>query len=136
MPDTIFAEKVYATVKRIPKGRVATYGQIAEIIGQPGGARAVGNALHRNPYAPVVPCHRVVAADGSLAENFGCGGAEVQYERLKAEGVAFIGSSGSSGSRVDLAKCGIVIERHPLVAYAFHFAGIPYVAAEEGGVLC
>ena len=124
MADSTFAEKVYAAVKRIPKGRVATYGQIAEIIGQPGGARAVGNALHRNPYAPVVPCHRVVAADGALAENFGCGGAEVQYERLKAEGVAFSRYSRSSRysrnhsvsepHRVDLAKCGIVIERHPL----------------------
>ena len=130
MSDTIFAEKVYAAVKRIPKGRVATYGQIAEIIGQPGSARAVGNALHRNPYAPVVPCHRVVAADGSLAENFGCGGAEVQYERLKAEGVAFsrystfsrysrssrysIDHSVPESHRVDLAKCSIVIERHPL----------------------
>ena len=124
MPDTIFAEKVYAAVKRIPKGRVVTYGQIADIIGCSGGARAVGNALHRNPYAPIVPCHRVVAADGSLAENFGCGGIEVQYARLKEEGVVFSGYSRSSRyyrdysvsepHRVDLARCGIVIERHPL----------------------
>lgn len=96
-------------MKRIPKGRVATYGQIAEIIGCPGGARAVGNALHVNPYAPVVPCHRVVAADGSLADNFGCGGPSVQYDRLLAEEVAF-----DKSHRVDLARCGIVIERHPL----------------------
>lgn len=104
-----FAEKVYDAVKRIPKGRVATYGQIAEIIGCPGGTRAVGNALHVNPYAPVVPCHRVVAANGSLAEHFGAGGPRVQYERLEAEGVIFIDSL-----HVDLSKCGIVIESHPL----------------------
>lgn len=108
-----FAEKVYDAVSRIPKGRVATYGQIAEIIGCPGGSRAVGNALHVNPFAPVgpaqsaepvqsadsapaaqtrriVPCHRVVAADGSLAAHFGGGGPAVQYSRLAPEGVAFL----------------------------------------------
>ena len=105
---TPFAEKVYAVVRRIPRGRVATYGQVAEILGSAGSARAVGNALHVNPYAPEVPCHRVVAADGSLAANFGCGGPEVQRQRLLDEGVAF------TGSRVDLNRCGIVIERHPL----------------------
>lgn len=117
-----FAEKVYEAVTKIPAGRVATYGQIADIIGCPGGARAVGNALHVNPFAPrdefsseepltghaVVPCHRVVAADGGLAAHFGCGGPSVQYARLQAEGVTF------SGFCVDLVKCGIVIERHPL----------------------
>lgn len=85
-----FAERVYDAVKHIPQGRVATYGQIAEMIGSPGAARAVGNALHVNPFAPVVPCHRVVASDGSLAANFGCGGPAVQFERLKAEGVSFL----------------------------------------------
>lgn len=125
-----FSEKVYDAVTRIPSGRVATYGQIAEIIGCPGGARAVGNALHVNPYAPrdeyssegplvghdVVPCHRVVAADGSLAAHFGCGGPSVQYARLQAEGVAFcvMDNSVSAVPRVDLARCGIVVERHPL----------------------
>lgn len=108
-----FAERVYETVTRIPKGRVATYGQIAEIIGCPGGSRAVGNALHDNPYAPVVPCHRVVAANGSLAANFGDGGPSVQYERLLAEGVSFLDKD-SNPPRVDLTRCGIVIERHPL----------------------
>lgn len=118
-----FAEKVYDAVSRIPKGRVATYGQIAEIIGCPGGARAVGNALHVNPFAPVVPCHRVVAADGRLAANFGGGGPAVQYARLAPEGVVFLpqdfaACASQSGEnpilRVDLARCGIVIERHPL----------------------
>ena len=104
-----FAEKVYAAVKRIPRGRVATYGQIAEMIGCPGGSRAVGNALHVNPFAPVVPCHRVVSAGGSLAANFGGGGPALQYERLQAEGVTF-----TDPLHVDLSKCGIVIENHPL----------------------
>lgn len=105
-----FADRVYAAVKRIPKGRVATYGQIAEIIGCPGGSRAVGNALHVNPYSPVVPCHRVVAADGSLAAHFGAGGPLVQRERLEPEGAIFI----EGQLKVDLSRCGIVIERHPL----------------------
>lgn len=116
-----FAEKVYDAVSRIPKGRVATYGQIAEIIGCPGGSRAVGNALHVNPFAPVVPCHRVVTADGSLAVHFGGGGPTVQYSRLAPEGVAFLPASHLRPSadaapipRVDLSRSGIIIERHPL----------------------
>lgn len=104
-----FAEKVYGAVSRIPAGRVATYGQIAEMIGCPGGCRAVGQALHVNPFAPVVPCHRVVAADGSLSTNFGAGGPSVQFERLKAEGVTFLDSL-----HVDMSVCGIVMESHPL----------------------
>lgn len=115
-----FAERVYEAVTRIPEGYVATYGQIAEIIGCPGGSRAVGNALHVNPFAPVVPCHRVVAANGQLAAHFGGspGGPQVQYERLKAEGVAFWPPTGGPWCgqipRVDLEKCGITIESHPL----------------------
>ena len=104
-----FAAKVYEALRHIPEGRVATYGQIAEIIGCPGGSRAVGNALHVNPFAPAVPCHRVVAADGSLAANFGSGGPSVQRSRLAAEGVRFV-----DGTHVDLSGCGIVIEKHPL----------------------
>ena len=111
-----FAEKVYDAVRRIPKGRVATYGQIAEVIGCPGGSRSVGNALHVNPFAPVVPCHRVVASDGSLASNFAFGGPAGQYERLAAEGIPFLHTRSSAAycAKVDLAKSGIVIERHPL----------------------
>ena len=125
-----FAEKVYDAVRRIPKGRVATYGQIAEIIGCPGGSRAVGNALHVNPFAPIdnprhkpstnngltVPCHRVVAADGSIAANFAFGGPAGQYERLAAEGIPFLDTRESLAycPKVDRAKCGIIIERHPL----------------------
>lgn len=91
-----FREEVYATVRKINPGHVATYGEVAKMIGRPNAARAVGNALHMNPYewgSPNVPkelwvpCHRVVAADGSLAHNFGFGGCEEQKARLLAEGV-------------------------------------------------
>ena len=60
-----FAERVYAVCKRVPAGRVTTYKAIAEAMGLKA-YRAVGNALHRNPYSPIVPCHRVVKSDGSL----------------------------------------------------------------------
>lgn len=62
---TSFAEKVYALTRRIPRGRVSTYKEIARALGTEA-FRAVGQALRRNPYAPDVPCHRVVASDGSL----------------------------------------------------------------------
>lgn len=61
-----FAEKVYALTKKIPQGRVATYGQMAKILGKPKAGRLVGLALHRNPYAPLVPCHRVISSKGEL----------------------------------------------------------------------
>lgn len=60
-----FCQRVWAITSRIPRGQVATYGQIAKALGC-NGARAVGMALNRNPYAPEVPCHRVVGSDGRL----------------------------------------------------------------------
>ncbi|MBI4343739.1 MAG: MGMT family protein [Candidatus Omnitrophica bacterium] len=63
---TAFERKVYAAVRRIPRGQTRTYAWVARQIGKAGAARAVGNALNRNPYAPQVPCHRVVRSDGSL----------------------------------------------------------------------
>lgn len=60
-----FQSKVYAVVKKIPKGKTLTYKQVAEKIGQPGACRAVGNALNKN-YDPAIPCHRVVRSDGSM----------------------------------------------------------------------
>ncbi len=63
---TGFNERVLTAASTIPSGRVATYQHIARIIGHPRAYRAVGNALHRNPHPIVVPCHRVVASDGSL----------------------------------------------------------------------
>ena len=84
---TEFESAVYEAVKRIPEGKVSTYGQIAKLAGYPGAARAVGNALHRNPDETNVPCHRVVNASGGLAKSFGFGGPYEQKRRLMAEGV-------------------------------------------------
>ena len=92
------AKRIYEAVKRIPKGKVATYGQVAAMAGDPKMARAVGNALHKNPDPSTIPCHRVVNAAGELAGRFAFGGETVQAERLRAEGVEVI------GSRVDLKK--------------------------------
>ena len=65
-----FYNKVYETVKRIPKGRVATYGQIAALCGSPRAARIVGSALHHNPQPVVIPCHRVVNKEGRTAPGW------------------------------------------------------------------
>lgn len=82
-----FYDEVYEVVKRIPKGRVATYGQIARLLASPRASRAVGYALHFNPAPGVIPCHRVVNREGRLAPAFAFGGQEVQAQLLAAEGV-------------------------------------------------
>jgi len=84
-------------VQKIPKGKVATYGQIAQLAGL-ANARIVGWAMHGNTN-PQVPCHRVVKADGSIAENYAFGHWQEQKRRLQAEGVIF-----TSPKQVDLAK--------------------------------
>jgi len=81
---TRFEEQVYAVVRRIPKGQTRSYQWVAAHIGSPRGARAVGNALRRNPFAPKVPCHRVVRADGSLGGY--SGGLATKRALLRAEG--------------------------------------------------
>ncbi len=63
---TPFEQAVYRTVAAIPRGQTRSYGWVARRLGRPGAARAVGNALHGNPFAPRIPCHRVVKADGTL----------------------------------------------------------------------
>jgi methylated-DNA-[protein]-cysteine S-methyltransferase len=70
---TEFSKRVYEAVKTIPKGEVRTYGWVAEKIGKPGAARAVGNALNKNPFPIVVPCHRVIAKNslGGFAKGLG-----------------------------------------------------------------
>jgi methylated-DNA-[protein]-cysteine S-methyltransferase len=88
---TIFEQKVYSTVSKIPPGFVSTYSAIAAACGS-GSARAVGQALRKNPFAPQVPCHRVVRSDGSLGGFFGkSSGAALAKKRalLEAEGVEF-----------------------------------------------
>lgn len=85
-----FFEQVYETVKQIPEGRVASYGQIARLVGSPRKARFVGFAMHASPgMAGGVPCHRVVFKDGSLAPGFAFGGPDVQKDMLREEGVLF-----------------------------------------------
>jgi methylated-DNA-protein-cysteine methyltransferase-like protein len=79
-------EKVYAQVRKIPKGKVTTYKQITLATGI--NPRVVGNALHLNPH-PDVPCHRVVNVMGRIAPSFGLGGPAEQRERLEEEGVLF-----------------------------------------------
>lgn len=80
-------KRIYEAVKRIPRGKVATYRQVAALAGNEKMARAVGNALHRNPEPGVIPCHRVVNAKGELADAFAFGGEQIQEKLLQAEGV-------------------------------------------------
>ena len=82
-----FAERVYAAVRKIPEGKVATYAQIAELAGSPRAARAVGNALHANPDGIYTPCYRVVNAQGELAAAYVFGGPGWQKYYLEEEGV-------------------------------------------------
>ncbi len=82
-----FFERVYAAIRQIPRGKVATYGDIARLIGSPKSARQVGWALHSNPTPVANPCHRVVFADGSLSAGFAFGGRDAQRALLDAEGV-------------------------------------------------
>jgi O-6-methylguanine DNA methyltransferase len=95
------SKRIYEAVKKIPKGRVATYGQVAELAGDKKMARAVGNALHKNPDPDSIPCYRVVNAKGELAGAFAFGGAEVQAKLLEADGIEVV------GGKVDLEKYGI-----------------------------
>jgi methylated-DNA-protein-cysteine methyltransferase-like protein len=82
-----YREKVYELVRRIPKGRVTTYGEIAKKIHM--SPRTVGTALHLNPYEGEVPCHRVVNRDGRISPGFAFGGIGAQRKLLENEGIAF-----------------------------------------------
>lgn len=84
-PGMTFNQRVWALTARIPPGKVVTYGDLARALGSPGATRAVGNALNKNPYAPGVPCHRVVGSTGALT-GF-AGGLPKKERLLKAEGV-------------------------------------------------
>lgn len=96
-----FNERVWALTARIPPGKVTTYGEIARKLGTKA-YRAVGNALNKNPYAPDVPCHRVVGANGALT-GFGWGIAK-KREMLQREGVPI------HNDRVDLAQCFVTLD--------------------------
>jgi len=84
---TEFEREVLVTTFEIPRGKVSTYKRIAEKIGRPHAYRAVGNALHKNPLAPIVPCHRVLRSDGRLG-GYG-GGVNVKKRLLEEEGIPF-----------------------------------------------
>ena len=84
-----FFDRVHALVRRIPRGKVATYGQIAELLGAPRAARVVGWAMHGNPHGRRVPCHRVVQQGGSLSPNYCIGDPGRQRRLLTREGVSF-----------------------------------------------
>ncbi|MBE6750212.1 MAG: MGMT family protein [Ruminococcaceae bacterium] len=92
-------EKIYAVVCKIPKGNVATYGQVALLAGNPRWARVVGYALHNNPAPGVIPCHRVVNREGKTADAFVFGGGAVQRQMLENEGIVF-----ENDGRIDLNK--------------------------------
>lgn len=85
-----FFSRVYALVARIPRGRVATYGDIARMLGAPRAARIVGWAMHGNPHGARVPCHRVVQRGGSCSPNFRVGDPGAQRRLLEREGVRFL----------------------------------------------
>jgi methylated-DNA-[protein]-cysteine S-methyltransferase len=83
VPD--FHRRVYAVTRAIPPGRTMTYGEVAQALGEPGASRAVGQALGLNPFAPVVPCHRVLAAGGRSGGFSAEGGAATKLRMLEIE---------------------------------------------------
>lgn len=95
---TPFRERVYSLCRKIPKGKVVTYGQLARLAGKPGAARAVGMFMQNNPDVPQTPCHRVIAADGSLHGYSAGDGLSTKHKMLQSEGVVF------KGQKVDLTQ--------------------------------
>ena len=87
LKGTSFQLKVWAYLKKIPLGSVKTYTQVAKGIGKPLAIRAVANAIGKNPYAPRIPCHRVIRSDGSLGGYSGKGGIKTKKLLLKREGI-------------------------------------------------
>lgn len=83
-------EKIYKVVCQIPEGKVATYGMVATLAGNPRWSQVVGYALHSNPAPGVIPCHRVVNREGKTAAAFAFGGGDEQRRLLEAEGVTFL----------------------------------------------
>ncbi len=84
-----FFHMVYEVVKQIPYGKVATYGQVAKLVGKPKSARYVGYALHSNPSQSTIPCHRVVNRIGKVSSGFAFGGEQIHKQLLLNEGVQF-----------------------------------------------
>ena len=101
------SKRIYEAVKKIPRGKVATYGQVAQMAGDRKMARAVGNALHKNPDPDQIPCYRVVNSKGELSGEFAFGGAGAQEKLLLADGIEV------KNKKVDLKKYGISIGAQP-----------------------
>ena len=98
-------QQVYNYLLTIPKGKVVTYGQIAQALGNPRLARVVGNILHANPNPSLYPCYKVVNSQGRLSAHFAFGGMEAQQKLLEQDGIEVL------GGKVDLKKYGINTER-------------------------
>ena len=94
---TKFEQQILGVLQKVPKGKIVSYGDLAKAVGRPGSSRAVGNALHKNPCAPVVPCHRVVKSDGALG-GF-ASGPKKKAALLKKEGIDV-----KKGKVIDLKK--------------------------------
>ena len=101
----------YEAVKKIPRGKVVTYGQIAKLAGDRNMARAVGNALHRNPDPDEIPCYRVVNAKGELSGEFAFGGPGAQAKLLEADGIEVV------DGKVDLNRYGIDDPGEPVAIF-------------------
>ena len=104
MTELSLAEKIYAAVRQIPRGKVASYSQIAALVGNCNLRRYVGNALHKNPSNSLTPCHRVVNAKGYCSGSFAFGGSLVQQQKLEAEDVEF------TDGHVDMTRFAITEE--------------------------
>lgn len=100
MSTSAFTSRVYGIVSSIPKGKVATYGQVARLAGSVGASRAVGNIMRNNKDTKAVPCHRVVGSTGALTGYAYGNGIITKRKKLEAEGVYF------RGARVDLGESG------------------------------
>lgn len=94
-------KRIYEAVKKIPRGKVATYGQVAAMAGNQRMSRAVGNALHKNPNPDEIPCYRVVNSKGELSGEFAFGGIDCQAKLLRADGIEVV------NGKVDLSKYGL-----------------------------
>lgn len=96
--DQSVFEKIYDVVRKIPKGKVLTYGTVAALAGNARWARVVGYALHVNPDPSTIPCHRVVNRFGECSASFAFGGENMQRQLLENEGIVF------ENGKVDLEK--------------------------------
>ena len=106
LKSIVMSDKVYEFVRNIPRGKVATYGQIALHLGNRNFARVVGNILHNNPDPEHIPCHRVVNAKGQLSRAYAFGGIEAQRRLLVSEGVVF-----KNDLVVDLSVSQMILEQ-------------------------